>query len=246
MKRYMIIIFLLALSVKCLSALEVPELKGRVNDYADLLTEEEKQKLENTLKGIETNTSAQLVLLTVISLMGDDLEDFSMRVSEDWQIGQKDKDNGVILLVALSERRIRIEVGYGLESVLPDGRCGTIIRNVITPAFRNGKYYEGLNDAFLAMNSYITGSDNIDQFEKKYASSEEDDVLAGIIVIIIFIIIFAFIFIGIGKRSSRRKGRGVFWIGGSGWNSSGGGGFSSGGFSGGGGSFGGGGASGGW
>jgi len=247
MKKIIIFIATVILSYSTAFSLDIPKLQGRVNDYAGMLSQQEKQELEQTLKSIETNTTAQLVLLTMPSLEDENLEDYTMRVAEEWKLGQEKKDNGVILFVALKERRIRIEVGYGLEPVLPDGRSGTIIRNIITPAFKQGKFFQGFSDAFLAMNSFITGSDSIDQFEQNYAE-EADDTFIEIIMIIIIVSVFIFIFVLAGKRSLR-SGKGIHWTGGSSWSSSSsssGRSFSSGGFSGGGGSFGGGGASGGW
>jgi uncharacterized protein len=247
MKKYIIILASIILSFSTALSLDVPKLKGRVNDYASMLSQQEKQELEQTLKNIETNTSAQLVLLTMPSLGDENLEDYTMRVAEEWKLGQEKKDNGVILFIALKERRIRIEVGYGLEPVLPDGRAGTIIRNIITPAFKQGQFYQGFTDAFLAMNSYITGSDTVEQFAQKYGE-EVDDTFIEIIMIFIIVFVFILIFTLVGRKSMR-SGRGIHLTGGSSWSSSSsssGSSFSSGGFSGGGGSFGGGGASGGW
>lgn len=245
MKKYIILIIAIIFSFNSALSLEVPKLQGRVNDYAGMLSSQEKQELEQTLKNIENNTSAQLVLLTLPSLEDENLEEYTMRVAEEWKIGKDKKDNGVILFIALKERRIRIEVGYGLEPVLPDARSGTIIRNIITPAFKQGQFYQGFSDAFLAMNSFITGSDSIDQFEQSYAE-EADDTFVEIIMIMIIVFVFILIFVLAGKKSMR-SGRGSHWTGGSSWGSSSSSGFSSGSsFSGGGGSFGGGGASGGW
>jgi uncharacterized protein len=245
MKKYIVIIATIILSFSTALSLDVPKLQGRVNDYAEMLSQQEKQELEQTLKNIETNTSAQLVLLTMPSLGDENLEEYTMRVAEEWKLGQEKKDNGVILFIALKERRIRIEVGYGLEPVLPDARCGTIIRNIITPAFKQGQFYQGFFDAFLAMNSFITGSDTVEQFAQKYGE-EVNDTFIEIIMIFIIVFVFSLIFI-LGGRKSKRSGRGIHWTGGSSWSSSSSSSsFSSGGFSGGGGSFGGGGASGGW
>ncbi|MBT8345978.1 MAG: TPM domain-containing protein, partial [Desulfofustis sp.] len=96
-------------------ALDVPDLKGRVNDYANLLSPATEASLESVLKSLESSDSTQIVVLTINSLQDDDLEQFSLRVVEDWKIGQQGLDNGVLLLVARDDRKIRIEVGYGLE-----------------------------------------------------------------------------------------------------------------------------------
>ena len=98
-------------------ALDVPKLKGRINDYAGILNSSEESQLESVLRKTEAKTSSQVVLLTIPSLEGENLEDYSIRVVEKWQIGQKEYDNGALLLVALAEKKVRIEVGYGLEHI---------------------------------------------------------------------------------------------------------------------------------
>jgi uncharacterized protein len=125
-------------------ALEVPPLRGRVNDYAKLLTQERARALEAQLEKFEQETGHQVAVLTIPSLEGDSLEDFSIRVADSWKIGKKGFDNGAILLVARDDRRLRIEVGYGLEGVLPDAIASRIIREVITPRFRSGDYTGGI------------------------------------------------------------------------------------------------------
>jgi uncharacterized protein len=137
--------FFLALAIYSLAlALEVPPLRGRVNDYAKLLTQERASTLEAQLEKFERETGHQIAVLTIPGLEGDSLEDFSIRVAETWKIGKKGFDNGAILLVARDDRRLRIEVGYGLEGVLPDAIASRIIREVITPRFRAGDYGGGI------------------------------------------------------------------------------------------------------
>jgi uncharacterized protein len=125
-------------------ALEVPPLKGRVNDHAGLLSPQTRALLESLLKAHEDSTSDQVAVLTIPSLEGEDLEGFSMRVAEAWKLGQARKDNGVLLLVARDDRQVRIEVGGGLEGALPDITCGRIIRSEIVPRFREGDYDGGI------------------------------------------------------------------------------------------------------
>ena len=126
------------------AALEVPPLQGYVNDYAGMISPEAKAKLENDLRAFEQSDSTQVVILTVPSLEGEDLEGFSIRVATTWKIGQKNKDNGILLLVAKQERKVRIEVGKGLEGVLTDLLSGRIIDLVIKPNFKRGDYSGGL------------------------------------------------------------------------------------------------------
>jgi uncharacterized protein len=124
-------------------ALDVPALKGRVNDYADLISPRAEQFLEQELAQIEASDSTQIAILTVPSLEGDSLEGFSIRVADAWKIGQEQEDNGVILLVAKAERKIRIEVGYGLEGVLTDLTSGRIIDYEMSPRFKRGDFDGG-------------------------------------------------------------------------------------------------------
>ncbi|HNS32198.1 MAG TPA: TPM domain-containing protein [bacterium] len=117
---------------------------GFINDYTGTLKEEEKQALENLVRSIEKETTAEIAAALVENLAGDSIENYASELFNTWAIGKKEKDNGVLILVSLQEKKIRIEVGYGLEPVLPDGLCGRIIRDAITPEFKKGNYYEGL------------------------------------------------------------------------------------------------------
>ena len=125
-------------------AAKVPALTGRIVDNANIITRKDKQEINSYLENLENSTGAQVAVLTVNSLDGDSIEDFSIKVAESWQLGQKDKDNGALIVVALKEHKPRIEVGYGLEGTLTDTKCGLILRNVIIPEFRNGDYSEGI------------------------------------------------------------------------------------------------------
>jgi uncharacterized protein len=148
---------LLAPTILCLAlALDVPPLRGRINDYAGLIPADRARALEERLARFEAETGHQIAVLTVPSLKGDSLEDFSIRVAESWKIGKKGFDNGAILLIARDDRRLRIEVGYGLEGVMPDAIASRIIRDVITPRFRSGDYSGGIEagvDAILRVTS---------------------------------------------------------------------------------------------
>ena len=143
MKKYLGLFLLVLFLPAPAISLEVPALQGYVNDYAALIAPEAKAKLENDLRAFEQSDSTQVVILTVPSLEGEDLEGFSIRVATTWKIGQQTKDNGVLLLVAKQERKIRIEVGKGLEGVLTDLLSGRIIDLVIKPNFKRGDYSAG-------------------------------------------------------------------------------------------------------
>jgi len=240
------VMVILLLAAGPLFGLEVPALKGRVNDYARILEPEQAAALENNLAAIESSTTAQFVLLTIPSLEGEPLEDFSLRVAEAWKLGQKRADNGLLMLVAVEDRAIRIEVGYGLEGTLPDGKCGTIIRQVIVPEFRNRNYYTGISKAFQVMGQAVAGDPSqIKLLESREAEGGHSSGLGTFFVVLILFFLVAKII------SPCRKGRWYSSRPGGGWKSFGTGGFSGGGhsmggFGGGGGSFGGGGASGRW
>ena len=143
--------------IPILSALEVPALKGRVNDHAGMLSAATRQQLEDILSRLEQTDSTQIVVLTIPSLKGEVLEEFSIKVAEKWKIGQKGLDNGALLLVAKNDRKLRIEVGYGLEGSLTDLTAGRIIRNVIVPQFKAGNFDQGIIDGVQAMIGVVRG-----------------------------------------------------------------------------------------
>jgi uncharacterized protein len=125
-------------------ALDVPPLRGRVTDLAGMIPADRAQALEERLAAFERETGHQIAVLTIPSLQGDALESFSIRVAEAWKIGQKGFDNGAILLIVRDDRKLRIEVGYGLEGVLPDAIANRIINEVIVPRFRENDYSGGI------------------------------------------------------------------------------------------------------
>lgn len=151
------------------AALEVPPLTARVNDYANILSESTEQQLEKLLQLFEQKETTQIGVLTIQSLQGDNLERFSIQVVEQWKLGQQKTDNGVLLLIAKEDRKLRIEVGYGLEGKLTDLVSGKIIKHIITPRFREGNFDQGLIDGVNAVMSVVRGefSDQLAQMQKK-------------------------------------------------------------------------------
>ena len=139
------------------SGLEVPYLAGRINDQADLLSDAAEQQLEGSLQQLEEETGAQVAVLTIPTLEGDPIEDFSMRVVETWKLGREDVDDGVLILIARDDRRMRIEVGYGLEGALTDAQAGRIIRDVMTPRFREGDFDGGVSGAVEVVSAAVRG-----------------------------------------------------------------------------------------
>jgi len=240
---------LLLLACPALS-LEVPERPGgRITDRTGTLSPAEIRALDRKLAAFEKETTNQIAVLLIPSLEGDSLEDYSLRLAEKWKIGQKGRNNGVILLVVKNERKLRIEVGYGLEGALPDALAGTIIRNEIAPRFRAGQFYQGIDAGIEAIMAATKG---------EYKARPRKDEGSGLwpwlslIVPLAFFLILAIMSRQMRKRyyhSGSSRGwtsGGGFFGGGSFWGGSGGGFSDGGGFLGGGGSFGGGGASGNW
>ena len=139
------------------SGLEVPKLSGRVNDLAGLLTRDQIQTLTTKLADLEATDSTQMAVLIIPSLEGEALEDYSERVASAWKLGVRGNDNGVLLLIAMKERSVRIEVGYGLEAALTDALSRRIIENEIVPGFRQGNYYQGIDDGVTAVIEAVRG-----------------------------------------------------------------------------------------
>jgi uncharacterized protein len=230
--------------------LKFPELTGRVVDNAQMIEPAVREQLTQQLQAHEKATGEQLVVVTLPDLQGTDIADFGYQLGRHWGIGQKDKNNGALLIVARDDRKLRIEVGYGLEDRLTDAQSSVIINQVITPAFKSGNFSKGISDGVAAM-LVVLGGNPLDEPSTVYdsGSNQESDFLSrhpGIFVFLVMLFIltiFVCQMLGIlpsGGGSGRGGSSGGF--GGGGFGGGGGGG----GFSGGGGSFGGGGSSGGW
>jgi uncharacterized protein len=154
MKKIFLIISLILIPLQ-LMALDAPQLAGRVNDQARMLSIETAQRLDQKLAAFERDTSNQISVLTIPSLQGDDIDQFSIRVAEAWKLGQKGKDNGVLLVLAQAERKVRIEVGMGLQGVLPDITAGRIIRETMRPYLKSGDFDHGIT---VAVDSIIAAT----------------------------------------------------------------------------------------
>ena len=224
----------------------VPPLTGRVVDLAHLLDQGASERITAELASFERQKGIQLVVVTLPDLQGYTIEDWGLALGRGWQLGQKGKDNGAILLVAPKDRALRIEVGYGLEGDLPDATANDIIRRVIIPYFRSGQMAEGIEAGVQAI---ITDLGGKVEGGAAVAPPESQSSGDGLPFAGVFFIFLLFIFI-----MNLRRRRGVWggyypyggFGGGIGRGGGSSGGFSGGGFSGGGGSFGGGGASGRW
>jgi uncharacterized protein len=221
------------------AGLPVPALTGRVNDYGAMISAPAKAEIEAKLQQFEAAESTQIVILTVPSLQGDPIEDFSIRVAEAWKIGHKGTDNGVLLIVSRDDHKVRIEVGYGLEGRLTDLLSGRIVSDEIVPDFKAKQFDAGFNKGVDAIIAAVHGEYKAKPRAKGDGSKPSMPLLFIIMLVIYFI---SQIFRGHrgGGPMIGGPGGGFFGPGGSGGNGG------SGGFSGGGGGFGGGGASGDW
>ena len=232
-----------------------PPLTGRIVDAANLLDPADEQALTSDLKTLEERSSDQVVVVTLPSLQGYAIEDYGYRLGRHWGIGTKQLSNGVLLIVAPNERKVRIEVGRGLEPILTDALSKIIIENAILPRFRTGDFVGGIKDGVRDIILTLTG-DAAELEQRAKARRAEDPTTDWVMVIFWTAIILWFMWVmwrssqmqpvGRGRRGGPVFIPGPSWGGDSGSGWSGGGGGGGGGFSGGGGSFGGGGASGGW
>ena len=227
-----------------------PELTGRVVDDANLLSYPEEVAITADLKALEDKSSDQLVVVTLPSLQGYTIEDFGYQLGRRWGIGTAKWDNGVILAVAPNERKVRIEVGRGLEGTLTDALSKIIIENAILPRFRDGDFAVGVKNGVRDIALVLTG-DAAEVEARAKARNDADDPMIAWLFFIVWLAIWLWILYSIYRsvRYASRSGRGQsgsILVPGTGWSGGSGSGSSGGGFSGGGGSFGGGGASGGW
>jgi uncharacterized protein len=234
-----------------------PPLTGRVVDEAGLLTEQDRRALDDELKALEDKSTDQVVVLTIRSLQGYEIEDFGYRLGRAWQIGQKGKNNGAVLIVAPNERKVRIEVGRGLEPELTDLLTKLIIENAILPAFRRGDFAGGIKAGVHDIRDVLLGdAEAVKARARSGAKRSSGDGEAVALAFLVFFVLLAFAMVWMQTaqtahpnryRGYRRGTTPVIIPGGWGGSSGGwGGGSSGGGFSGGGGDFGGGGSSGSW
>lgn len=232
------------------AALAFPALTGQVVDTADMLDDQSKEHLSQMLKAHQQLTTEQVVVVTVPNLQGTSIEDYGYQLGRHWGIGQKDKDNGALLIVARDDRKVRLEVGYGLEERLTDAQSSVIINQIITPAFKKGDFVGGITRGTEAMVQVLGGDPLAEPAAGATGSAESSGSTFQSLIFLVLVVIFIFINMRGGRGGRGGSSGGGFItgavLGGLGSRGGGGGGGSGGGFSGGGGSFGGGGASGSW
>lgn len=215
-----------------------------VNDYTNTLTAQQKEALETKLYRYDDSTSNQIAVVIVESTDDYSIEDAAIELGRSWGVGNKEFNNGVVILVAKSDRKVTIQAGYGLEGAVSDLTAKSIIDNDLTPNFKSGNFYRGLDQA---TDNIIKASEGRYKAPSNYGSKKKSKIPVGTIIFIIIILLL--IFGGAAPGGGTYVSRGGFggWSGGSRGGWSGGGGGGGGGFGGfGGGSFGGGGASGSW
>ncbi len=263
--RVVAVLTCVAALILCLAsvafALDFPPLTGRVVDQADVMTASSRADVEAKSKDLEDKSGIQLVVATVKSLQGSDIETYANQLFRFWKIGEAKENNGVLLLVAPAEHKVRIEVGYGLEGTLTDAMCSVIISSVMVPRFKQGDFSGGIERGVDAIISVLT-TDSAEWHRKANARTEGSSATFNQLFPLLFFLLMIFIVWYLINHaggppsdrdgSGRRRGGPYFIPYGGGWGGgdwggggSSGGGFG-GGFSGGGGSSGGGGASGGW
>jgi uncharacterized protein len=259
MKQFLIILFSL-FTISMVSAQNIlpkPNPPKLVTDMANVLSPEQKDILERKLVALDDSTSNQIAVVLIKTLNDYPIEEYSTKLFRDWGIGNKKTNNGILLIAAIDDRKIRIEVGYGLEGAIPDITTASIIRNDIVPSFKTGDYYHGIDEATNSIAKAAAGEYKVAR-QKESKGKGGSSIFTFLIILIIVIVIVSAGRGGGGGGMMSRRGVGglaetLFWTsllsgggrggGGGGW----GGGDSGGGFGGfGGGSSGGGGASGSW
>lgn len=241
-KKIVIILTIIGLSISICFAYPTPSQELYINDFENILDSNTEQKILSVANELEQKTGAQVVVVTVNDFENKSINEYSIGIAREWGIGQEQKNNGVLFLISKQQRDVRIEVGYGLEGVLTDGKCGEILDNYVIPYFANEDYSNGvyygtlaiINNVATEYGVEITGTSGLPQVEQEGSLG-----IVGIIINIIIIIVIIIIFGGGGPF----RGSGIYHGGHFGSGGFSGGGFSGGGRSFGGGSFGGGGAS---
>lgn len=214
MKKFIIYLVLLVQTFFATCAFAEPAIPPRptagsgiyVQDYAGVISKEDRQQMLNIGQDLDNKTTAQVAVITISSLDGQSIEDYALTVLRSWGIGNKAKNNGVLIVVAVNDRRSRIEVGYGLEGVLPDGKTGRIQDQYMLPFFRKGDYSAGITQGYQAIAGVIAKSEGIELSGVKYsggAKNGQGDVAKGlsisdlfVIIAIIAVLIFDNLFLG--------------------------------------------------
>lgn len=210
----------LILIIIFITAFTIPSPKGYVNDYANIIEPEYKNRIESVIKELKNNNIAEIGILTVKNIESGDIKGFAQKVFDDWKIGEKGKDNGLLIVLSIEDKKIRIHTGYGLEGVLPDGLVGEIIDKKAIPHFKKGDYGAGLLETVTSISMILKGEIK----PGKRIRKKEPSTLFILAIIMFFIVL---------RIISMRKRSGFYYFGGFGGGMGGGfGGFGGGGFGG--------------
>lgn len=265
MKKLLFIFFFccigfIALTQSPVREIPKPPAGSAINDLAGILSADEERLLNERISSLDIGSSNQIGIATIKTLDGGDIEEVGINTSRKWGIGSKERNNGILILIAVDDREMSIEVGYGLEGAIPDAIAASIIRNDMTPLFRQGDYYHGILKAVESLSKAAVGEYNIPREQKESDGVSGRSIFKFIIIAIVILVIIGRSGGGRGRGGRMMHRRGSDWLGpmilgsmlggrssGGGFGGGSSGGFGGGGFGGfGGGGFGGGGASGNW
>lgn len=206
MKKFLVLLVLLLLPSVAFAYSSPGIPTGYVNDFAGILSANTKQEIETLLSSLDASTSAQVSVVTIKTLDNDTIENYAEKLFKEWGIGQKGKDNGVLLLVAIEDRKVRIEVGYGLEGALTDAETSSIIRNVITPAFKEGDYDKGITEG--VDNILKAAAEDLVAVNSTFSTTDSGEVTMGILGVLYGISVLFQFLVSIMARSKS------WWLGG--------------------------------
>ena len=194
-QKFLCFLLMLGFFVLPTFSLDVPKLETPIMDKADVINSSDERDLNQKLTKLSNETGIQVAVLTIPSLEGEALESYSMKVVEDWKLGQKGVDNGVLLLVSIGDRELRIETGYGVEGDLTDTKCGLIIRNVITPYFQDGDYSKGIVQGVTAIVENVAVNFSENSENPIVLEDDDSDDWEGFLVVGIFVAFFSIVMI---------------------------------------------------
>lgn len=194
-QKFLCFLLMLGFFVLPAFSLDVPKLETPIMDKADVINSSDERDLNQKLTNLSNETGIQVAVLTIPSLEGEALESYSMKVVEDWKLGQKGVDNGVLLLVSIGDRELRIETGYGVEGDLTDTKCGLIIRNVITPHFQDGDYSKGIVQGVTAIVENVAVNFSENSENPIVLEDDDSDDWEGFLVVGIFVAFFSIVMI---------------------------------------------------
>lgn len=191
MKYFYNLLFILfsLLSLPMQAEIQIPELQDRVMDLTNTLTQEQKVHLADKLKSLESEKGSQLAILIIPTTDGETIEQFSLRVVEKWKLGRNKIDDGILILVAKNDRKMRIEVGYGLEGILPDAICKRIITEQMRPNFKGGNYFEGLDSSTESIISVVKGEPLPEPKISNKNKKSFEETIGNMLVVFVFAII---------------------------------------------------------